>query len=401
MNEASSIKNITRKAGFTLSILVFYMLGCFIPVPMVRITSQAYELMNNAALGMVSMMSGANLMRISLFSVGLNPLMMAMIIVQLLTLLRLFYFDTLSNQQVLFVQQSLTLILAIVQSIVVTVGLHLTSNPLTTTAAVLILTAGSMLVTWLGTVNMKYGIGGTLVIILFNIISSSLPIIQKSVMNLRRVTNGSEMLLALVIGSFIFAIFWIAFNHAYYPVKMINTSMSSKTKPIILPIGLNIGGMMTYMMGMSLLMMPIIIGQRMRGSIFSDPQFNAIIDGIMAFLLFYFFAFVQLNPREQAKQMRSRGNYILGIRPGKPTQRYLTKKLIFISLAGAILNAIQITLGLLGASLFGKYAGFAVIPMNVIMVVMFMLSISDQTKVLFFPGKYEKIMKEENREWTI
>ena len=142
MNEASSIKNITRKAGFTLSILVFYMLGCFIPVPMVRITSQAHELMNNAALGMVSMMSGANLMRISLFSVGLNPLMMAMIIVQLLTLLRLFYFDTLSNQQVLFVQQSLTLILAIVQSIVVTVGLHLTSNPLTTTAAVLILKIG-------------------------------------------------------------------------------------------------------------------------------------------------------------------------------------------------------------------------------------------------------------------
>lgn len=153
---------------------------------------------------------------------------------------------------------------------------------------------------------------------------------------------------------------------------------------------------MTYMIGMALLMFPTMIGSLLgRNSIFANVYFDAIISGLLAFGLFYFFAFMQFNPKEQAKQLRNSNNYVLGIRPGKPTQEYLKQKLLRVSFWGALLNAIQLTLGLLGNQLLGKFAGFAVIPMNIVMLVMFMTGIKDQLLTLLFPSRYEKLMKKE------
>ena len=88
-------------------------------------------------------------------------------------------------------------------------------------------------------------------------------------------------------------------------------------------------------------------------------------------------------------------NYILGVRPGEPTRKYLRQILLHVSFLGALLNAIQLSFGLLGGQVLGNFAGLAIIPMNMIMIVMFMQGIKDQILVLLFPLKYEKLMKEE------
>lgn len=396
MTQQTQSSNLLNRVGITLLILIIYMLGCTIPVPLTRISSIYREVLANSSVGIMSFMSGSNLQRLSLFMVGLNPLMIAMMIVQLLMMLRLFYFDTLSTNQVMRFQQWLTLILAVTQSLAVTLGLHITKTLLDSLAVTLMLTAGSLFVVWLGNMNMKFGIGGTITIVLFNIISGSFPSLIRSVKLLSQQRYGIIMVVLAGIVGCIILVFWIAFNRAYYPIKIVNTMMSSHDKPIIIPLGLNMGAMMTYMVGMSLLMVPTllinVLGPR---SIWANPYFNMAVSGGLAFVLFYFFTFVQFDPKEQAKTMLHNNNYIIGIRPGEPTKKYLQQVVLHVSFIGAVLNAIQLSFGLLGSQVFGKFAGLAIIPMNMIMIVMFMQGIKDQLLMLLFPLKYAHLMKDE------
>ena len=396
MTQRTQSSNLLKRVGITLLILIIYMLGCTIPVPLTSISSIYREVLANSSVGIMSFMSGSNLQRLSLFMVGLNPLMIAMMIVQLLMMLRLFYFDTLSTNQVMRFQQWLTLILAVIQSLAITLGLHITKTLLDSLAVTLILTAGSLFVVWLGNINMKFGIGGTITIILFNIISGSFPSLIRSVKLLSQQRYGIIMVVLAGIVGCIILVFWIAFNRAYYPIKIVNTMMSSHDKPIILPLGLNMGAMMTYMVGMSLLMVPTllinVLGPR---SIWANPYFNMAVSGGLAFVLFYFFTFVQFDPKEQAKTMLHNNNYIIGIRPGEPTKKYLQQVVLHVSFIGAVLNAIQLSFGLLGSQILGKFAGLAIIPMNMIMIVMFMQGIKDQLLMLLFPLRYAHLMKDE------
>lgn len=402
MGKLTRMKFFYRRLSFTMFILLVYMLGCSVPIPFAKLTRSAHQMINTSPLSVASLMSGVNLQHISLFTVGLNPLMIAMLFIQLFTMLRIFYFDTLSIQQMMAVQQVLTVILAAAQSFSVTVALHLTAGFYHVFAVTLILTAGSMFVVWLGVMNMQHGIGGTITIILFNIINLSLPNLIRSVRYLRQMPHANLWISALVVMSLALGIFWIAFNRAYYPVKVVNYTMPSYAKPMILPIGLNMGAMMTIMIGMAILMMPTMLGQYLGPkSIFANVVFDAVLGGSLTFLLFFFFTFVQFNPEEQAKKLRNENNYILNVRPGLPTQKYLSKRLWIIAFPGAILNAVQLTFGLLAMPLLGKFAGFALIPMNILMVVMFMTGIKDQFMIMFFPGRYQKILEEEKAKWII
>ena len=244
--------------------------------------------------------------------------------------------------------------------------------------------------------NTQFGIGGTITIILFNIISGTLPNLLSSTGKIVGQSYGFLWLALIVLASFGLLVFWISLNRAYYPIKMVNTMMSSHDKPIILPLGLNMGAMMTYMVGMSLLMIPALLANVLGPqSLFANPYFEIVLSGILAFALFYFFTFVQFDPKEQAKTMLHNNNYIIGIRPGEPTKKYLQHLVIHVSFFGALLNAIQLSFGLLGSRILGKFAGLAILPMNIIMIVMFMQGIKDQLLMLLFPLRYARLIKDE------
>lgn len=62
---------------------------------------------------------------------------------------------------------------------------------------------------------------------------------------------------------------------------------------------------------------------------------------------------------------------------------------------GALLNTIQLSFGLLGSRILGNFAGLAILPMNIIMIVMFMQGIKDQLLMLLFPLRYARLIKDE------
>lgn len=202
--------------------------------------------------------------------------------------------------------------------------------------------------------------------------------------------SGLVVFIALLI------IFWMAFNKAYYPLEVINPSLPSKSKAMVIPIGLNMAAMMMYMVGMAILTLPIMLSPYLStNSIIGSWQFAAIFSTVMAILLFYFFMFVSFDPKDEAKNLRNSHNYILGIKPGLPTQKYLRRIILIIAFPGAIINAAQLVLGLYGSYFMGRYASFAIIPMNIVMIVMFMSGIRDQVAALLFPYKYDKLERED------
>lgn len=401
MRKTSQLNNLYRRVWGTLFILFVYAFGSNIPVPFAKVTHQYTKTLNSTPVSIMGMLSGANLQHLSLFMVGLTPMMIAMLFMQLLMMTRLFGFDTLSLNQINQVQQFLILVLAVIQSTGLTLGFHLTASLFQTVAVVIILTAGAMFVTWLGIMNGHFGIGGTVTLILYNIVGGSIPMIWRAVKQILKMPYPSLWLTLLILFSIFLMFFWTAFSRAYYPLKTISVYISSKEKPVIVPIGLNMGAMMMYMVGMALLMLPSFLASLLGPkSIFANPQFDALICGLMSFGLFYFFSFVQFSPRQKAKEFRNNNTYVPNIRPGRPTQRFLTKLMWLVCLPGAILNTVQLIFGLMGSQFMGKYASLTIIPMNIVMIVMIMGGIRDTLLTLIFPHNYEKLSEKESRDWN-
>jgi preprotein translocase subunit SecY len=318
--------------------------------------------------------------------------MIAMLIVQILMITKMFGFDALSQSQAEIVQQVLLLSLSIMQSIAFTWSMISTKNLAKNSTVALILTAGSLLVYWLCLMNMRYGIGKIAPIMLVNIINSSISSFGSGFKQLQKINNWQLYLSVAIICTVILVFLWIRFNRAYYPIQQIDTSLSSSSKPILVPINLNIGAMMTYMIGLSILMLPSMLATHFAAkSLVRNPYFDSLITFFITFLLFYFFSFFQYDPGDQAKILRDTNNYLLNIRPGKPTKKYLTGLLIKILLPGAFLNALIITISLWGPQMWGEKANFAMLLANFAMTAIFFLSIKDEVSLYLFPIRYQKL----------
>ncbi|MCH4003976.1 MAG: accessory Sec system protein translocase subunit SecY2 [Lactobacillus crispatus] len=396
MADKSHLKILFKRIFITLGIIFIYILGTRVPLPFAEVTKQYSNLMTDTPISVMSMMSGVDFMRLSIFSVGLNPFMIAILIIQLLMITKMFGFDALSVQQVEITQQVIILIFTIIQSTLFTVSLNLNNHPGKKAIIILVLSAGSLLVNWLCFMNIKFGVGGTSPIILVNILTTATPTLVNAIKEMATLPHFGIWIVILSVSILVLIYFWIAFCHAYYPLKVINTSLDSHSDPVIIPLGLNMGAMMTYMMGMAVLTMPAMLTSYFGpNSIFNNLTFQAITSTVLAFVLFYFFTFMQFNPKDQAKALRNSGCYILNVRPNLPSQKYIRKILWIITFPGAILTAFQLTLGLMGTQLLNQYAGFAIVPMNAVMLTMFMNGIKDQIAILLFPHKYYKLQKEE------
>lgn len=392
-----NLRTLCSRMLWLLVIMFIYCLGNAIPLPFVEVTKSFNHVINHSPMGLLTLMGGSNYMQITLFSVGINPMMISMILIQVFSMTGALGFDALSPRQVDFFQQLMTLIFAAIQSTTVIWGMHLIPHHeiLKIIAAVLIMSTGAMLVSWLGSMNSVKGIGGMMMLFLINITVGMLPRLSTAVHLIMKSNHPYLYLGGLLILALLLVYFWIAFSYAYYPLRLININFPSYDKPLTLPIGLNTGAMMMYMMGMSIIMLPMMIGQIFHIGWLNGAAFNVTFATIIGFLMFYLFSFMQFNPKDKAKMLRNQNNYILGLRPGRPTQKFLTKCLVWASLPGAIINTFQMVFGIVGIRYLGKVGAIASIPMVSVMVVMFMFGIKDSILTLLIPYEYEKIIKKE------
>ncbi|MGI6213550.1 MAG: preprotein translocase subunit SecY [Christensenellales bacterium] len=378
IKNALKTPEIRTKLFYTLLIILIYRIGCFVPVPGLDVGQMGFTTYEgNDFLQMLSTITGGSLQNGTIFALGIIPFINSFIIMQLLTLIipkleKLSKEGEEGRKKITEYTRYFAILLGIIQAIgvmfswrnyiVPVFGDSQASEIITMIFIVIILTAGSTLVMWLGERITEYGIGnGTSLIIFIGIISTlGLSILNAITRVIPQAVGAGDttgiwfllgffLLVILLFGLIVFVDLADRKISVHY-AKQIKGNKMYGGQSTHIPIKVNAGGVMPIIFASSLLMFPQMIIQFAGWGATSGGQWYITWLGVggklyplLIFLLIIFFAYfysqIQFNPDDVAKMIQSNGGFVPGIRPGKPTSEYLKKINNRIVLFGALFLA--------------------------------------------------------------
>jgi preprotein translocase subunit SecY len=225
---------------------------------------------------------------------------------------------------------------------------------------------------WLGEQINEKGIGNGISILMFAAIVSRIPQYARDIYADQFVDNSQLFLniikmvvIVIVVILIVAGVIYIQQGTRKIPVQYAKRVIGQKMyggQTTHIPLKVNGAGVIPVIFASSLLMFPITIAQFWANRqwaqwIISHLYYDKPIGMTLYILLIigftFFYTFVQFNPQQLAENMKKNGGYIPGIRPGKPTEGYLTRVITRITLAGAIFLAIVSVLPVF----FGALAG--------------------------------------------
>ncbi|MEW5812946.1 MAG: preprotein translocase subunit SecY [Actinomycetota bacterium] len=374
--------DLRRKILFTLGVVILYRVGATVPSPGVNYpnvqqciaqvsggdSAQIYSLIN--------LFSGGALLQLSVFAVGVMPYITASIIVQLLGVV-IPRFEQLRKEgqagQAKLTQYTryLAIALAILQSTSIVAlaanggllqgctldiiqGQSEGMNLFRLIIIVLVMTAGSALVMWMGELVTERGVGNGMSLLIFAGIAARIPSEGKTILDSR-----GGMVFTLVCVAALIIIVGVVFVEqgqrripVQYAKRMVGRRMYGGTSTY-LPLKVNQAGVIPVIFASSLIYIPHLITQLIASASDNpstgwwqtfvadyltnpaDPVYIALYFGLIVFFT-YFYVSVTFNPDERADEMKKYGGFIPGIRPGKPTADYLRFVLSRITLPGSI-----------------------------------------------------------------
>ena len=381
-------KEIRSKILFTLFILLAFRIGAHITVPGVDARALA-SLSDNPLFNMLNTVSGSAMEQFSLFAMGVSPYITASIVIQLLQMDIVPKFvewgeqGEVGRRKLNQATRYLTLVLGFVQSIMITAGFNnfassniaFVSKPSLTTYLTigLILTTGTMFVTWMGEQITEKGIGNGVSMIIFAGIISRLPSGIKSLYEdyfVRIEPSDLWKSILFVIGLVIAIIVIITFvtyvQQAERKIPIQYTKrVAGAPQSSYLPLKVNAAGVIPVIFASSLISTPSVIlrafaatkGEETWFKVLSQLfDYNTLVGGIFYTVLIvaftFFYAFVQVNPEKVAENLQKQGSYIPSVRPGKGTEDYISALLLRLSTVGSIFLALVAILPVIATGLF-------------------------------------------------
>lgn len=349
-------KDLRNKILFTLFIVLLFRIMAQISIPGANLESLRQIFAQNQLLGMFSMLTGGSAENFSIILMGLSPYINASIIIQLLTVI-VPKLENISKEgehgrrTLNAYTRWLTIPIAILQSYGMIVLLNSQSQvPIIDTGSANIIlpvmvtvTAGSILLMWLGELITEKGISNGVSILIFAGIIAGIPSIIGQSLALGQ--DSAETLIPLVVMILVTLILTILViliteGQRNIPITYAGRGVRSQSVTSSLPIRVNQAGMIPIIFAVSVVSFPTII------STFFQSSNNEVLRNIASFLaiwfqqnspaylIFYFllvlaFTFfyvsITFNPEQVAENIQKRGGYIPGIRPGKQTAEYLGK----------------------------------------------------------------------------
>ena len=383
LSKAWKIPDIRKKLIFTLLMLVIFRIGSNIPVPGIdrEILSQTFGDNGNGLIDLFNLFSGGAFSNMTIFALSITPYITASIIIQLLTIaipsLEAIAKEGLEGRKKLTRwTRYLTVGLALFQAIGVTVGMFkqalISTDIFSVVVIVLVLSAGTAFLMWLGEQINENGIGNGISLIIFAGIIARVPSgIHGVWLNLKEgvisyMTIALFLVFAVVV---IIGIIEIQQGHRRIPVQYAKRVVGRKMyggQSTHIPLKINQAGVIPVIFAMSIMAFPLTItyftGPNSDFSLFVQKWLSPVgSPGVwlysvlnVALILFftYFYTAITFNPLEVADQLKSNGGFIPGIRPGKATVEYLNKVMTRITFVGAIFLAIVAVLPTLVGTLF-------------------------------------------------
>lgn len=368
----NTIKAILSDVGlrnrilFVIGILTITRILAVIPIPGVSVDHLSQFLAGNKIVGMLNVLSGGGISSFSIVMLGVGPYITASIVMQLMTVLvprlKEMYQEEGEAGRRRFVQYGrlMTPIFAVLQGFALITLLE-RQNVIPTLSGsamignIIIITAGTMLMMWLGEQINERGIGNGVSLIIFAGIVSALPthvgqfLLTFDASQIPAIL-GFVIMTAIVIAGVVFV------TEAERPIPVTYAKQarigSSGTvgNTTYLPLRLNQAGVIPIIFAVSILLFPQMIAQVFVTSsqstiqaiarFITDSLANQVIYGSLYFFLVvaftYFYTAVTFDPEKTADSLQKNGAFIPGFRPGVATAEYIGYVLARITLVGAV-----------------------------------------------------------------
>ncbi|HIK16699.1 MAG TPA: preprotein translocase subunit SecY [Leptolyngbyaceae cyanobacterium M33_DOE_097] len=353
----------------TIGMLLLIRLGMVLPIPGIDRLRFAESIQNNPVIGFLDLFSGGGFSALGIFSLGILPYINASIILQLLTAA----IPSLENLQknegeagrrkISQITRYVALGWAIIQSAgIATFWIRpfaYSWGPVFVIQTVLALTAGSMLVMWIGELITERGVGNGASLLIFVGIVSTLPKSLGDTLDLAQRGDrvGGVVILLLVFLVMIVGIVFVQEGTRRIPIVSARRQVGRRMymeRSSYLPLRLNQGGVMPIIFASAVLVLPLTLAQFTRNETIAQvgaylspngpaPWLYVAVYLLLILFFSYFYASLVVNPVDLAQNLKKMGASIPGIRPGKATSEYVERVLNRLTFLGAIfLGAVAI-----------------------------------------------------------
>ncbi|WP_319501960.1 preprotein translocase subunit SecY [uncultured Draconibacterium sp.] len=359
------IEDLRFRIGTTLFFLLIYRLGSFVSLPGID-PAQLQNLQNQTSdglLGLINMFSGGAFAQASVFALGIMPYISASIVIQLMGI-AVPYFQRLQKEgesgrrKINQITRYLTVLILIPQASAYLTNLHmqLPGSAFAMTGiwfnapSIVILTAGSMFVLWLGERITDKGIGNGISLIIMIGIIARLPMAVVQEFGSR--INGGGLVMFLVEFVILFIVFMASIAlvqgtrriPVQYAKRIVGNKQYGGVRQYI-PLKVNAAGVMPIIFAQAIMMVPITIvgvanSENLRGVAAALSNITGLWYNLTQFLLVvaftYFYTAITINPTQMAEDMKKNGGFIPGVKPGKKTVEFLDTVMSRITLPGSI-----------------------------------------------------------------
>ena len=355
------IVELRNKIAYTLLMFVIFRAGIHIPVPGVD-ASAIESLFNSGSLfGLLDLFAGGALSKFSIFAMSITPYINASIIMQLLQAVVPTFEEWKKDGQegqkkIAKVTRYGTVFLAAIQAFGMAYALRanqalVTNDIIHVLVITIILTAGTMLLMWVGEQITAYGIGNGISLIIFAGIVARLPEGIQTI--IEYVQSGTVNMFQVAIFAVLAIIMIVATVAATQGQRRIAIQYAKRVvgrktyggQATFLPLKINQAGVIPIIFASSVLMFPATISQFVQ-----NPTLKSVADmfawgtplqttlyAVLIFVFTYFYTAISMNITDMADNMKKYGGFI---RAGKPTADYVDDVMTKITLVGAIFLAV-------------------------------------------------------------
>ncbi len=356
---------LRRRVLFVLGALIVVRILAAIPIPGVDTFQLQAFFEQNQFLNLLNVFSGGGLSGLSIIMLGVGPYITASIIMQLSTIMspklkELFHESgDVGRKKFAMYSRLITVPLATIQAFGFLVllqqqGVLAPLSGLALGTNILVVTAGTILLMWIGELISEFGIGNGVSLIIFAGIVASFPAAISQLL----FTYTPAMIpvyLLLVLVAILTVVVVVFTTEAERPIpithtRQVRSGQTSSGTGTYLPLRLNQAGVIPVIFALSILTLPQLFGtlasttgvawiQAFSASVVSFMS-NQLYYGITYFLLVvvftYFYTAVTFDPEATSHNLQRSGAFIPGVRPGETTERYISGVLTRITLVGAI-----------------------------------------------------------------
>jgi preprotein translocase subunit SecY len=437
MLNAFRAPDIRRRILFVLGILVIYRALSHVLIPGVN-PNGVSGATDNSFFTLLSLFSGSNIRQMSIVGLGLNPYINATIIMQILqstipSLQALSREGEYGRNKITSYSRWLSVPLAALQaygilSYIQAFDSSQNVSAFTTTFSfekyesltmIIALTTGSILLMWLGELITEKGIGNGISFIIFAGIVSRVP---SAVYDFMSSPDWVELFGFGVVGLIIiFVIIFVQEGQRRIPIQYANRVRGHRVYQggsTFLPLRVNMAGVIPIIFAISILLFPYQIATYFTTSdvtwvhdlsVWISDQNTGILRPsgpvyislyfLLTFGFAFFYTFIVFKPDETANNLRKSGGFIPGIRPGQPTEEYLRRVALRITVAGAVfVAAIAILPYLMGAlpifkNLSAANVGVTIGGTSILIVVSVVVETMKQLEAQLMMRSYEGFIR--------